>query len=93
MRKLVVVAALVTLAWAGVARAEQVTLRLEGLQADEVGGAVAEALGKLPSVKVAGKPTKDKPAAVVTFDPKEADVGDLARAVAGVRGPLAALTI
>jgi hypothetical protein len=86
MNRLVVTAAvLAALAWAGFARAEQVTLRLEGLQKDEVGGAVGDALGKLPSMKVTGKPTKEKPAAVVTFDPKEADVGDMARAVAGIK--------
>src|SRR5262249_56052241 len=45
------------------------------------------AVRKGGAVKVATKPTKDDPTARVAFDPAKADVGDLARAVAGAQTP------
>jgi hypothetical protein len=88
MSKLAMTAAvLVALAWASGGRAEQVTLHFEGVQQDAVGRAIADALAKLPSVKLPGKLTKENPTAAVAFDPKETDVGEMARAVAGVKQP------
>jgi hypothetical protein len=80
-------AALASLAWAAGARAEQVTLRFEGVPTDEVASAVGDALHALPSVKLAGKPTKENPTAAVAFDAKQIDVGAMARAVSGVKAP------
>ncbi|SRR5260370_4593856 len=87
MRTLATTAALAVLACATQARAEQVTLRLEGVHADEDGKAITAALSKAESVKVATSPTKDQPVAVVAFDPAKVDVGELARLVAGAETP------
>jgi hypothetical protein len=83
MRKFVPVAAfLAVLAWAGEGQAEQVTLQIDNVQSDDEGWAITRALARLPDVKVAQRVTKEKPTAVVAFDPAKADVGDLARVVA-----------
>jgi hypothetical protein len=88
MNHLVIAAAsLAALAWAAGARAEQVTLRFEGILTDEVASAIGDALHALPSVMLAGKPTKENPTAAVAFDAKQTDVGAMARAVAGVKAP------
>jgi hypothetical protein len=88
MNHLVIAAAtLAALAWAAGARAEQVTLRFGGVATDEVASAIGDALHALPSVKLAGKPTKEHPTASVAFDAKQTDVGAMARAVAGVKAP------
>jgi hypothetical protein len=68
-------------------RAEQVTLRFEGIHADADGEAVAKALADVASVKVSTTPTKEKPTAVVTFEVKKTDVGDMAQAVAATKTP------
>jgi hypothetical protein len=87
----------VLLAWAGEGRAEQITLRIDNVQSDEEGAAITRALAQLPEVKVAQRVTKEKPTAVVAFDPAKADVGDLARAVAqaptGRREPFSATLV
>src|SRR5207253_2056875 len=43
------------------------------------------ALARVPDVKVAQRVTKEKPAAIVAFDPAKVDVGDLAVAVAQIK--------
>jgi hypothetical protein len=78
---------LTILACAMPVRAEQITLRFEGVHDDEDGKAIAAALSKAESVKVAGLPTKEQPTAVVTFDPAKIDVGDLAKTVAAIPTP------
>ena len=86
MRKFVPVAAfLAVLAWAGEGQAEQVTFQIDNVQSDDEGWAITRALARLPDVKVAQRVTKEKPVAVVAFDPAKADVGDLARAVAQIQ--------
>ena len=90
MRKFVPVTALLAvLAWAGEGQAEQVTLQIDNVQSDDEGWAITRALARLPDVKVAQRVTKEKPTAIVAFDPAKADVGDLARAVAQTAGDLA----
>jgi hypothetical protein len=85
MRKFVPVAALLAvLAWAGEGKTEQVTLQIDNVQSDDEGWAITRALARVPDVKVAQRVTKEKPVAVVAFDPAKADVGDLARAVAQI---------
>jgi copper chaperone CopZ len=71
--------------WPLVACAEEVTLRIDDVPSDDAGQEINRALGDVPGVKVSGKVTKDEPTARVTFDPAKADVGELARAVAGVK--------
>src|SRR5262245_38512636 len=71
--------------WPLAACAEEMTLRIDHVPSDEAGQEISRALGDVPGVKVSGKVTKDEPTARVTFDPAKADVGDLARAVAGVK--------
>jgi hypothetical protein len=75
------------LIWTGAARAEEVVLRLGGIQADQDADAISQALAKVESVKIAIKPTREKPEVRIAFDLAKADVGDLARAVAGAPTP------
>src|SRR5260370_39091236 len=83
MRKFLPVAAfLAVLAWAGEGQAEQVTLQINNVQSDDEGWEITRALAHLPDVKVAQRVTKEKPTAIVAFDPTKADVGDFARVVA-----------
>src|SRR5437588_7556475 len=85
MRKFVAFAAiLAVLAWAGDGKTEQVTLQIDNVQSDDEGWAITRALAQVPDVKVAQRVTKEKPVAIVAFDPAKADVGDLARAVAQI---------
>jgi len=80
-------AALAVLAIAVPTRAEQVTLRIEGVHADADGDAIAKALAELPTVKVATTPTKEKPTAVLTCDVEKTDVGEIAKSVAAAKTP------
>ncbi len=67
----------------GAGRADEVLLRLDGIQNSADADAVKDALARIESVKIAIAPTKEKPEARVAFDPGKSDVGDLAKAVAG----------
>jgi hypothetical protein len=87
MKRLATAATVAVLVWATNVRAEQVTLRIEGIHADADGEAVAKALADLVSVKVTATATKEKPDTVLTFDPKKTDVGEIAQAVAGTKTP------
>jgi len=80
-------AAMAVLVAAAPARADQVTLRIDGIHADADGEAIAKALTDVASVKVTTAATKEKPMAVVTFDAKKTDVGDIAQAVAATKTP------
>jgi copper chaperone CopZ len=80
-------AALAVLAFAVPTRAEQVTLRIEGVHANADGDAIAKALSELPTVKVTTTPTKEKPTAVLTFDMEKTDLGEMANAVAATKTP------
>jgi hypothetical protein len=71
--------------WPLAACAEEVTLRIDNVSSDDAGLEITRALAKVPGVKVSRKVTKDESVARLAFDPATADVGDLARAVAGVK--------
>lgn len=73
------------LLWPLAVRAEQVTLRIDNIPSEAAAQDINRALAQIPGVNVSEKATRDKPAALVAFDPAKADVGDLARAVAGVK--------
>src|SRR5262249_44968123 len=67
---------------------EQVTLRLEGVHSDKDGAAIMAALARVPSIKVASRPTAQNPTVIlVSLDGARYDLGDLARAVAGTQTP------
>jgi len=89
MRKLIVaLACLAGLAAAGLAgedKTEKVKFRLHGIVADKDGAVLAEALGKLPTVKVTGKPTQEDPTVVVSFTLGKTDVGEMANAVGAAK--------
>src|SRR5262249_50345518 len=66
----------------------QLTLRIDGVHSDEDGTAIMNAIRKIPSVKVAIRPTTRNPIAmVVPLRGANYDVGDLARAVAKAQTP------
>jgi hypothetical protein len=65
----------------GDAKPEKVKLRLHGIVSAKDSAILTEALGKLPSVKVSGRPTSDDPIVTVEFIPGKTDVGELARVV------------
>jgi hypothetical protein len=86
MSRLAMATAVLTLA-AGVlpACADEITLRIGGIHNDADATAVSDALGRVPGIKVTTRPMRDKPDAVLALDPAKADIGRLARAVAGVK--------
>src|SRR5947207_2720930 len=71
----------VALLCAGTARADEVLLRIDGIQNDADADAVTKALAKVESVKIAFKPTREKPESRIAFDPAKTDVGEMARSV------------
>jgi hypothetical protein len=64
--------------------ADEVTVRIDNVPSDDVGRQITAALEKVPGVRVTGPVTKDSPRTRVSFDPVKADLGELARAAAGV---------
>src|ERR1700687_2838759 len=80
------------LAVAGDLRAESITLLVSHSHCRGCGAQIAKALAKVPSAKLSGKIGRgDGPDGMVSvpvvFDPAKADVGELAKAVAGADTP------
>jgi hypothetical protein len=69
------------------AQAEQITLKIDNVQSDDQGWELTRSLARVPDVKVAQRVTKDKPIAIIAYDPAKADIGDLAIAVAKYKTP------
>jgi hypothetical protein len=69
------------------AEAEQITLKIDNVQNDDQGWELTRLLARVPDVKVAQRVTKDKPIAIIAYDPAKADIGDLATAVAKYKTP------
>jgi hypothetical protein len=73
--------------WAGFSRADEVLLRIDGIQNNADADVITKALANIESVKIATKPTKEKPETRIALDLAKADVGQLARAVAEAKTP------
>jgi hypothetical protein len=69
-----------------VQRIPMVRLRIDGLSSDDDGKAVMKALSLVPNIKVATRPTMKDPTILVgPLRGATYDLGDLAKAVAGVK--------
>jgi hypothetical protein len=67
---------------AGFSHADEVLLRIDGIQNEADADVIAKALANIESVKIATKPTKEKPETRIALDLAKTDLGQLARAVA-----------
>ncbi len=87
MKKVVLCAAVFALAGAAPARAESVTLKLDGVKCGQCADEIISALEKVPTVKLKDKPSEKKPVAVLDVDVAKSDVGALGKAVAAAETP------
>jgi copper chaperone CopZ len=87
MKKLVLCAVVVALCGAVSARAESITLRLEGVKCGQCADEIISALEKVPTVKLKDKPSEKSPTAVLDVDLAKSDVGAIGKAVAAAETP------